>query len=52
MVDKKEKKQSSQHQFIKTWDMGMNDYEIAEQIGVNVETLRSVKKDLCNKTSQ
>ena len=46
MVDKLEKNKRSQNQFIKSWAMGMNDYEIAKDIGVNVDTIRAVKEDL------
>ena len=40
------KKTSPNNQFIQSWALGMNDYEIAKQIGVELETLRQVKSDL------
>lgn len=41
----KEKK-GPHHRFIQSWSMGMNDYEIARSFGIDVETLRAVKRDL------
>ncbi len=42
----KNSKKGVHSRFIESWFMGMNDYEIAKQIGVNINTLRNVKKDL------
>ncbi|WP_164731112.1 hypothetical protein [Anoxybacter fermentans] len=52
MLNEKNRKREPNHRFIKFWAMGMNDYEIAKQIGVKVDTLRTVKKDLCNPDNQ
>lgn len=40
------KKKTPNNQFVESWSMGMNDYEIAKQIGVKLDTLRQVKSDL------
>lgn len=40
------KKKSPNYRFIQSWSLGMNDYEIAKQIGVELATLRQVKSDL------
>lgn len=41
-------KKGPNHRFIESWSLGMNDYEIAKSFGVTLETLRTVKKDLCD----
>lgn len=41
-------KKGPNHRFIESWSLGMNDYEIAKSFGVSIETLRAVKKDLCD----
>lgn len=46
MVNTRQKK-GPNHRFVESWSMGMNDYEIAKELGVNLDTIRSVKKDLC-----
>lgn len=35
-----------QHDFLTAWSTGMNDYEIAEQLGVSLMTVKEVKADL------
>lgn len=45
MANQKQKK-GPNHHFIESWSMGMNDYEIARALGVDLNTVRSVKKDL------
>lgn len=32
--------------FAKFWSVGLNDHEIAKKIGVDINTVRTVKKDL------
>lgn len=44
-------KKGPNHRFIESWSLGMNDYEIAKSLGVNIETLRAVKKDLCDEVT-
>ncbi len=46
MLEDKKFKKSPNHRFVESWSMGMNDYEIAKQIGVDINTLRQVKEDL------
>lgn len=43
---KQKRKKGPNHHFIESWSMGMNDYEIARALGVDLNTVRSVKKDL------
>ena len=42
----KEKDKIDQHNFLVAWSTGMNDYEIAEKLGVSLTTVREVKADL------
>lgn len=40
------RKKGLNQNFVTAWSLGMNDYEIAKSFGINVETLRTVKRDL------
>jgi hypothetical protein len=44
-------KKGPNYRFIESWSLGMNDYAIAKSFGVNIETLRTVKKDLCDEVT-
>lgn len=44
----KNKKKVDHHDFLVAWSTGMNDYEIAERLGVSTETVKEVKADLFN----
>lgn len=48
---KKEEK-IDQHDYLVAWSTGMNDYEISEKLGVSLETVEEVKKDLLERTQR
>lgn len=45
-IIEKKKEKVDQHDLLITWSTGMNDYEIAEKLGVSVETVKEVMEDL------
>lgn len=44
--DRQKRKKVDQHDFLVAWSTGMNDYEIAEKLGVSLTTVKEVKADL------
>lgn len=44
----RESKRVVYRRFLESWSLSLNDYEAARELGVDVATLRAVKKDLCS----
>lgn len=45
-VIEKNNEKVDQHDLLIAWSTGMNDYEISEKLGVSLETVKEVMKDL------
>ncbi|MGB4177251.1 MAG: hypothetical protein WBI93_07810 [Halanaerobiales bacterium] len=43
---KKDKEKVDRYDFLIAWSTGMNDYEISQKLGVSLETVQEVMKDL------
>ncbi|MFW5992352.1 MAG: helix-turn-helix domain-containing protein [Halanaerobiaceae bacterium] len=43
---KSNKEKVDRHDFMVAWSTGMNDYQIAQRLGVSLQTVMDVKADL------
>ncbi|MFI5359052.1 MAG: hypothetical protein ACHQYO_03275 [Halanaerobiales bacterium] len=50
-IIEKNKEKVDRHDFLIAWSTGMNEYEIAQKLGVSLETVQEVMRDLLEEDS-